>query len=143
MLLESHGPVKRFDAVLAPCISVQIMYKIAAPYDENPFIAQRCELLPDLVMKCGRLGFVNAQLHDGNIGLRENVTKYGPGSVVETPSLVSVNRDWRKQARTRLARSGLPGAGYLTSWSSRGKPPKSWIVRGEGIAVTNVAGRYQ
>ena len=95
--------------MLAPCISVQIMYKIAAPHDQNPFIAQWCELLPDLVMKCRRLGFVNAQLHDRNIGFREDVTKYGPGSVVETPSLVAVNRDWRKQSPYAIGKLRLTG----------------------------------
>lgn len=34
--------------------------------------------------------------------------------------------------------SGLPGAGYCTSKSARGKPPKSWMVRGFSIAVTKV-----
>ena len=76
LLLESHGPVKGFDTMLAPCIGVQIMHKIAAPDDQNPFIPQGCEPLPDFVMKCCRLRFINAQLHDRNIGLREDVTKY-------------------------------------------------------------------
>src|SRR5919112_801283 len=41
------------------------------------------------------------------------------------------------------ASSGSPGAGYWTSNSSEGKPKKSWIVRGRGIAVTAVALMYQ
>src|SRR2546426_3570199 len=44
---------------------------------------------------------------------------------------------------TRLASAGSPGAGYSTRYSSGGKPPKSWIVGGAGIAVTEVPGRYQ
>src|SRR5690606_35218755 len=38
----------------------------------------------------------------------------------------------------RRARSTLPGAGYSISYSARGKPPKSWIVRGFGCAVRYV-----
>jgi hypothetical protein len=37
--------------------------------------------------------------------------------------------------RVASASSGEPGAGYRTSNSSCGKPPKSWIVRGAAIAV--------
>src|SRR5215213_2755002 len=44
---------------------------------------------------------------------------------------------------TRRARAGSPGAGYVTSYNCRGKPPKSWIVLGAGIAVTKVPGTYQ
>jgi hypothetical protein len=69
------------------------VHKIAAPDDENPFIAQRSELLPDCVMRYCGLRFVNAQLHDRSIGLREDVRKYGPSSVVEIPSLVAVNTE--------------------------------------------------
>src|SRR5262249_27756184 len=36
-----------------------------------------------------------------------------------------------------------PGAGYSNSTSSRGNPPKSWIVRGASMAVTRVPGTYQ
>jgi hypothetical protein len=39
--------------------------------------------------------------------------------------------------------SGAPGAGYSTANRSSGKPKKSWIVRGRGIAVTAVALMYQ
>ena len=38
---------------------------------------------------------------------------------------------------------GSPGGSYRTSKSSGGKPKKSWIVRGRGIAVTAVACTYQ
>ena len=42
-----------------------------------------------------------------------------------------------------FARSGSPGAGYWTSKSARGNPPKSWIVRGVETAVTPVPSVYQ
>ena len=45
--------------------------------------------------------------------------------------------------RTRWARAGEPGAGYSTSNSSLGNPPKSWMVRGRSISVTAVSGTYQ
>jgi hypothetical protein len=38
---------------------------------------------------------------------------------------------------------GSPGAGYSMSNSGCGKPKKSWMVRGRGIAVTAVALMYQ
>ena len=44
---------------------------------------------------------------------------------------------------TSSASSGAPGAGYSTANRSSGKPKKSWIVRGRGIAVTAVALMYQ
>jgi hypothetical protein len=44
---------------------------------------------------------------------------------------------------TSSASSGSPGAGYWTSNSASGKPKKSWMVRGRGIAVTAVALMYQ
>jgi hypothetical protein len=44
---------------------------------------------------------------------------------------------------TSSASSGNPGAGYWTSKSASGKPKKSWMVRGRGIAVTAVALMYQ
>src|SRR5690349_3975860 len=43
----------------------------------------------------------------------------------------------------RAASPGAPAAGYCTSYNGRGKPPKSWIVRGRATAVTAVPGRYQ
>jgi hypothetical protein len=46
-------------------------------------------------------------------------------------------------ACTRSASAGAPGAGYSKRCSSGGKPPKSWIVRGRGDAVTAVPGTYQ
>src|SRR5215213_3132489 len=44
---------------------------------------------------------------------------------------------------TSSTSDGSPGAGYDTSNSRCGKPKKSWIVRGCGIAVTAVALMYQ
>src|SRR5262245_28151979 len=44
---------------------------------------------------------------------------------------------------TRAARAGSPGAGYFTWKSSRANSPKSWIVRGVGMPVTQVPGTYQ
>ena len=49
-----------------------------------------------------------------------------PTSVFFTNALVS------------RASVGLPGAGYCTSNSALGNPPKSWMVGGLGMAVTNV-----
>src|SRR3546814_7917831 len=41
------------------------------------------------------------------------------------------------------ASPGSPGAGYCMSNSGCGKPKKSWMVLGRGIAVTAVALTYQ
>src|SRR5688500_9764456 len=49
----------------------------------------------------------------------------------------------RSKSATSAANSSDPGAGYWTSCSSRGNPPKSWIVGGFSIAVTAVFGTYQ
>jgi len=65
------------DAMLAPGVGVQIVHQVAAADDQNPFLTQGCESLPESVMKDRRLRFVDAQLHDRDIGLREDVTKHG------------------------------------------------------------------
>ena len=44
---------------------------------------------------------------------------------------------------TSAATSGAPGHGYSTAKRRSGKPKKSWIVRGEAMAVTAVALVYQ
>src|SRR3982751_5921553 len=49
-------------------------------------------------MKCRRLRFVNAELHYGNIGLREDREKEHAYSVREAPALVATDGDWRKQS---------------------------------------------
>src|SRR3954466_15417368 len=47
----------------------QVVDHISAADDEIAFTAQRLELLPEVVMVSARLGIIDAELDDGNIGL--------------------------------------------------------------------------
>ncbi len=49
----------------------------------------------------------------------------------------------RATSATSAATSGEPGHRYSNANSGSGKPKKSWMVRGEAIAVTAVAFVYQ
>ena len=69
--------------MVAPCIRVQIMHEIAAPHNQDPFIAQRREPFPDFVVKLRRLRLVDTQLNYGDIGPGENMPENSPGAMVK------------------------------------------------------------
>ena len=71
---------------------MQVVHQVAATEDENAFLTQRRQSLGGLVVLGGILGFVDAQLHDRDVGLRKGMHEYGPGSVVQPPALVQLDR---------------------------------------------------
>ena len=48
-------------------------------------------------MERGGFCLVNAELYDWNIGMGINMSQYRPCAMIETPSLVQRNRQWRQQ----------------------------------------------
>ena len=41
VFFKTHGPIKRMGLLVAPCISAQIMYDIAATDDQDAFLPER------------------------------------------------------------------------------------------------------
>ena len=87
-LLEAHGPVEGLDLTTAPPVSVQVMHEVAAPHDKHPFVAQAGEPLRGFVVELCRLRLVNAELDNGHVCFREDVTEHRPCAVVKAPPLV-------------------------------------------------------
>lgn len=63
-------------------------------------------------MEGGRLRFVDAQLHDGNISLRIGMHEHRPSPVIESPSVVEGDRQRREQlldatGKLRVTRRGI------------------------------------
>src|SRR6476661_7029534 len=84
-ILETKRPVERFRVALAPGISVQIVNQVAAADYKHAFVAKRCEFLAEFEMKFRRTRFVDAQLNDRHIRLREDMVQNGPRTVIEAP----------------------------------------------------------
>src|SRR5437660_1121873 len=53
-------------------------------------------------MKLRRLRFIDAQLNDGNVGVRKYVAEHRPCAVIESPLMVSVCSQQRLQTRGEL-----------------------------------------
>src|ERR1044072_4015158 len=87
-LLETHGPVEWPDLPAAPRVGVQVMHEVAAPSDEQPFVAPDVDPLRGLVVELRRLRLVDAELDDGHVRLGEDVAEYRPRTVVESPTLI-------------------------------------------------------
>ncbi|MNC86525.1 hypothetical protein D3C83_21950 [compost metagenome] len=60
-------------------------------------------------MPARRLGLVDAELHDRDVGFRIHVLKHRPGAVIEPPA--AVERDRRRSEQLRDARSERGRAG--------------------------------
>jgi len=87
---------------------------------------------------------VDRELDDGDVGLRKRVYEHRPRAVIETPAVVvQLDGGGLCDLRDLLREVRVAQRRYSTSKSSCGKPKKSWIVRGCGIAVTAVRPVYQ
>src|SRR5579883_2513441 len=64
------------------------MHDVAAADDQNPFVAQRRQRTPELVMKLRRFGCVQTELHDRNVRVRVEMPQHRPRRVIQTPALV-------------------------------------------------------
>ena len=84
--LETLGPIERARTALAPCVCMQVVDDVAAADDEHALVAQGRKPLAQLIMESGRLGLVDAELHDRDVRLGEYVSQHRPCPVVEPPS---------------------------------------------------------
>ena len=73
--LKRKGPVVGLLHVSAPCIGMQVVHDIAAPYEKNALIAQNRQTPTNVEVKRGRLGFIDAELNDGNVCERIDMAK--------------------------------------------------------------------
>jgi len=94
-----------------PGVSVQIVDEIAAPDDKHSFFTQWSEPFPDLIVKFGRLCFVNTELDTGT-SASGKMPKHGPSAVIESPLLIKSDVDRRQltldaPGKLRIAGSGL------------------------------------
>ena len=91
---ETHGPIEGLNIVPAPRVRVQIVDEITAANHENSFFTQKGEMPAEFVMKLGRLGLIDAELHHRNVGFRKDVAEHRPRSMIESPALIQSNRNW-------------------------------------------------
>lgn len=112
--IEFRGPVIRF---AAPADHAEVMDDIAAAEYEDAFITERPQLSADIpVLLFGETG-VDAHLQHGDIGFRIEMREDRPGTVVETPGIIELNRNGSdafrnpsrqlRSARSRVAKCGV------------------------------------
>ena len=100
-----------------PGVGVQIVDHVAAPDDEHSFITQWRKPLRRFIVKFGWLCFVNTELHHRDICLGKDMSKHGPGAVIETPS----HSDLRYCGRRRMGLMTFPlleSSRACSIWSS-------------------------
>src|SRR5439155_26750026 len=73
----------------------KVVHHVAAADEENALVAKRRETLAERSMRLGRRGAVDAELHDGDVGLWEHPDEDGPRAVIESP--VTVEHDRRRR----------------------------------------------
>src|SRR5689334_5469143 len=96
LALEAHSPFKGLRHVASPSVRVQVVNEVATSDNQHSFVAQWRQLAPDLKMKAGGLGLVDAELHDRYVGSRIDVFEHRPRAVIEPPSVVERNRQRRE-----------------------------------------------
>src|SRR3954449_10297496 len=69
---ESQRPIVWVYRLPTPSVGVQVVHDVATTYDENTFIAQRLQLSTNCVVKVATLAFIDAHLHNRNVGAREH-----------------------------------------------------------------------
>src|SRR5690349_16936710 len=94
---EPDGPIVGIARVLSPGIRMEIVDEIPAADDEHTFFAQRRKSTADLKVEYGRLGFVDAELHDRHVGVGIYMAEDRPRSVIQAPGRVERYRSWREQ----------------------------------------------
>src|SRR3569623_75711 len=122
-----------------PVQAPQIVHDVAAADDEHALVAEPCQPLCQCVVPCGwlRSSMLSCTTGTSASGNTWVSTDQVPWSRPH-PRVASSSRCTAVGASsccTRRASGGEPGAGYWTSNSARGKPPKSWRVRGCAIVV--------
>ena len=79
-------PVKA--VLFVPVDAAQVVDDVAAGEDQHPLAAQGRKSPADSVMLGGLQAAVDAQLHDGDVGLRKDPAQDRPGAVVNAPGVV-------------------------------------------------------
>ena len=72
---------------LRPVDPAEVVDHVAAPDDQHPRVAERGEPATELDVVLERLGGVDRQLHDGHVGVGEQVGEHGPGAVIDAPTV--------------------------------------------------------
>jgi hypothetical protein len=65
---------------------VEIVDQVSAARDQDAFSAQLGKHPTDLEMKGRRLGLIDTELDDRDIGIGIDVAKHGPSPVIEPPA---------------------------------------------------------
>src|SRR5262245_2732040 len=103
--IELDGPIERLIVVRARSIT-EIMDDVSGAEDQHALGSQKPQLLPQFVMKCGRLAEVDAELNDRNVGRGEHIFKDDPRAMVEAPLSVAANGNLRFESRSEERRVG-------------------------------------
>src|SRR5262249_54376303 len=130
-LLETDRPVEGTGLVASPRVEAQVVHDVAAPEDQDAFVAQRSELPAQLVVEGGRLRGVDRELYDGNVRPGVRVPQDRPRAVVEPPRVLEPDRYGTEQTLHAARERGIPGRGVLD------------VVQLSGEAVEVVNGRRQ
>jgi len=69
------------------------------------------EPFSDLIMKFGRLCFINTELDHRDVCLGKNMHKHRPGAVIEAPPLIKADVDWRQQILNATCKLRIAGSG--------------------------------
>ena len=93
--------------MLAPRIGVEIVHEIAAADDEHALVPKWRQLPADLKMERRGLGLVDAELHDGNVGSRINVSQHGPCTVIEAPGIIELHGQRRQKLLNPAGECGI------------------------------------
>jgi len=92
---------------------MQVVHKISAPDDENAFVTQRCEALPDFIMNACGLRFIDTELDHRNIGIRKDMAGHGSGSMIESPLLVKADGDRGEEGLNPACKDRITGRWIL------------------------------
>lgn len=95
-IVEPHRPVIWLSPVLE-ARRAEIVNHVTRPGDEHPLVAEVPQSAAEFVVEAGRLCPIDAELHDGHIGVRENVAQHRPCPVVQSPVLIPEHLDGREE----------------------------------------------
>src|SRR3546814_5845221 len=93
-IVESPIPIRR-PIGTAPVDATEVVHDVAAAHDQHALAAERREAGAEVEVVLERLQGVDRQLHDGNVGVGEHVSKHRPGAKSEehTSELQSLMRN--------------------------------------------------
>src|SRR5438067_3239396 len=95
--LELDRPLVRILRVLAPGVGVEVVDHVARAEHQHLLVAQRSEPSRELEVLLRRQRLVDAELDDGDVGLRVEVHEERPRAVIEAPARVHLHRSRGEQ----------------------------------------------